>query len=118
MKNVLFICGKNRLRSPTAEALFAHWPGIAVASAGVNHDADCRVDAELLQWADIIIAMERRHRSKLQVRFRAVLNGKPIICLGIPDDYEYMAPALVAILEAKVPRYLPAAGPASGASRS
>ena len=24
--NVLFVCGKNRLRSPTAEQVFADWP--------------------------------------------------------------------------------------------
>lgn len=108
VKNVLFICGKNRLRSPTAEAVFARWSGIDVASAGVNHDADCPVDPELLQWADIIIAMEKTHRRKLQSRFRAELNGKNIICLGIPDDHEYMAPSLVTLLEEKVPRFLPA----------
>lgn len=29
------------------------------------------------------------------------------MCLGIPDEYEYMAPDLVRLLKAKVPRYLP-----------
>jgi predicted protein tyrosine phosphatase len=30
-----------------------------------------------------------------------------LICLGIPDDYEFMDPELVRILEARVPRFLP-----------
>ena len=36
------------------------------------------------------------------------LNPKRIGCLGIPDDYAYMQPELVALLMRKVPPYLPA----------
>lgn len=64
--------------------------------------------AEVLEWADIIIVMERTHRNKLQQKFRAALNGKRIVCLEIPDEYEYMDPALVRLMEAKVPKFLPA----------
>ncbi|MFP3560695.1 phosphotyrosine protein phosphatase, partial [Paraburkholderia sp. SIMBA_049] len=28
MTRALFICSRNRLRSPTAEAVFAGWPGV------------------------------------------------------------------------------------------
>jgi predicted protein tyrosine phosphatase len=52
MKNVLFVCSQNRLPSPTAEQTFAFYPGINVASAGTNNDADNPLTAELLQWAD------------------------------------------------------------------
>lgn len=108
MKNVLFICSRNRLRSPTAEQVFSSWKSIEVSSAGVDHDADNPVTAELLRWADLIFVMERTHRSKLQKKFRASLNGKRIVCLEIPDDYEFMAPGLIKLLEAKVPKFLPA----------
>jgi len=107
MKNVLFICSQNRLRSPTAEQVFAGYPGVETASAGTNHDADNPVTAELLEWADIVFVMERTHRSKLQKRFRTALNGKRLVCLGIPDDYGFMEPALVRLLEQKVPSFLP-----------
>jgi predicted protein tyrosine phosphatase len=107
MRNILFICSQNRLRSPTAEQVFSVWSGINVASAGTNHDADNPVTPELLRWADVIIAMERAHRSKLQKKFKSSLNGKNIICLGIPDDYGYMDAELVRILEERVPKYLP-----------
>ncbi len=105
---VLFICSQNRLRSPTAERVFASWPGLEVESAGLNHDATVPVDAELLAWAELIVVMERAHRKRLSKRFRSSLGGKRIVCLDIPDDYEYMEPALVALLERKVPRLLPA----------
>jgi predicted protein tyrosine phosphatase len=106
MKRVLFVCSQNRLRSPTAERVFAGRAGIEVASAGVNHDAVTPVSPELLAWADVIFVMERAHRDKLRKRFRASLNGQPIICLSIPDNYAFMDPELVRLLRDKVPTFL------------
>ncbi|MEN5042009.1 low molecular weight protein tyrosine phosphatase family protein [Stenotrophomonas sp. TWI1149] len=105
-RHVLFICSQNRLRSPTAEQVFADWPGIETASAGLKPDADVPVSPELLQWADLIVVMERAHRRRLASRFQRWLGGKRIVCLDIPDDYAFMAPALVALLQAKVPPLL------------
>jgi predicted protein tyrosine phosphatase len=102
VKRVLFICSQNRLRSPTAEEVFSNRPGFEVASAGLNPDADTTVTSDLLQWADVIFVMERTHRSKLSKKFRAYLNSKRIICLDIPDEFEFMDPALIKLLEAKV----------------
>lgn len=104
---VLFICSQNRLRSPTAEQIFASWEGIEVASAGLANEAHNPVTPELLGWAELIFVMEKAHRSKLAKKFRAHLRDKRIVCLDIPDQYHYMDPALVALLKTKVPRYLP-----------
>jgi len=106
-RNVLFICSQNRLRSPTAEQVFADWPGIQTSSAGLNHDAENPVTPELLQWAHIIFVMERAHRSRLSARFKAHISGARVVCLEIPDDYECMDPELIQILKATVPRHLP-----------
>ena len=106
MKRVLFICTQNRLRSPTAEHVFATWPDIATDSAGLGNDADVPLSTEQIAWADIIFVMEKAHRKRLAARFQGHLNGKRVICLDIPDEYEYMQPALVRLLEAKVGPYL------------
>lgn len=106
MKNVLFVCSQNRLRSPTAEQVFAGRRDIEVASAGTNHDAENPLTHELVSWADIIFVMEKAHRAKLQRKFKASLKKARVICLDIPDDYEFMESALIRILEARVPRYL------------
>lgn len=45
--------------------------------------------------------MERAHRSRLSRKFRRHINRQRIICLDIPDDYDYMQPELVMLLEAK-----------------
>ena len=107
MKNVLFVCSQNRLRSPTAEQTFTSYPGINVASAGTNNDAENPLTVELIQWADLIFVMERSHRNKIQKRFWAALKNARIICLDIPDEYEFMDEGLVELLKAKVTRFLP-----------
>lgn len=106
MRKVLFICSQNRLRSPTAEQVFAEWPGVETASAGLNNDAENTLTPELLAWADLVFVMERAHRNKLSSRFRAHLGRQRIVCLDIPDEYDYMDPELITLLRAKVPRHL------------
>lgn len=106
MKRVLFVCSRNRLRSPTAEQVFADHPGIEVASAGLNTDAETPMDADLAAWADIVFVMEKAHRTRLAKRFGAHLKQARVVCLDIPDNYAFMDPELVRILQAKVPRLL------------
>jgi predicted protein tyrosine phosphatase len=104
-RNVLFVCSRNRLRSPTAEQIFAAWPGVETASAGLDNDADTPLTPELVAWADVIFVMEKMHRTKLQKRFRKDLTAR-VICLDIPDDFAFMDPGLIALLEARVTRHL------------
>jgi predicted protein tyrosine phosphatase len=99
---VLFICGANKLRSPTAEHVFSDREGIEVSSAGLRNDATNPLTPELLQWAEIIFVMEPSHRRKLSDRFQRYLGGKRVICLDIPDEYDYMEPSLIELLEKKV----------------
>jgi predicted protein tyrosine phosphatase len=107
MKNVLFVCSQNRLRSPTAEQVFASHPAMNVTSAGTNSDAENPLTAELVLWADIIFVMEKTHRTKLQKRYRKNLKDARVICLDIPDKYDFMDDDLVRLLQAKVSRFLP-----------
>jgi predicted protein tyrosine phosphatase len=107
LKNVLFVCSQNRLRSPTAEQVFSLRTDLEVASAGTNNDAETPLSRELVEWADLIVVMEKQHRAKVQRRFRTVLRGTRIVCLDIPDNYAFMEPALVTLLEARVAHHLP-----------
>ena len=106
-KHVLFICSQNRLRSPTAEQVFSDTQGIECTSAGLNNDAENPVTGELVEWADLIFVMEKAHRNKLSSKFKSHLGNKRVICLDIPDEYEFMDPTLVRLLKAKVTRFLP-----------
>jgi len=106
MKRALFICSQNRLRSPTAEQVFARWPDVESDSAGLGNDADVPLSSEQIAWANIIFVMEKAHRNRLAAKFKAHLNGKRVICLDIPDDYAYMQPELIRLLEAKAGKFL------------
>ena len=101
MKKLLFVCSQNRLRSPTAEAVFCEYEGLEVESAGLERTAEVPLYAEAI-WADIIFVMEKSHRNKLSKKFKPWLKDKRVICLDIPDEYEYMEPALVELLKQKV----------------
>lgn len=97
-RRVLFLCSRNRLRSPTAEQVFGTWPDLEVDSAGLADDAQTVLTAEQQGWAELIVVMEASHRRRLQARHRALLKGKRVVCLDIPDRYAFMQPELVALL--------------------
>ncbi|MBB5019411.1 putative protein tyrosine phosphatase [Chitinivorax tropicus] len=106
MKRALFICSRNRLRSPTAEQVFAGWPGVETDSAGLADDAETLLEPEQIQWATHIFVMEKRHRRILTSRFGKQLQDKRIVCLDIPDNYQFMQPALITLLEKRAGLYL------------
>ncbi|MCU7853103.1 MAG: low molecular weight protein tyrosine phosphatase family protein [Candidatus Thiodiazotropha sp. (ex Monitilora ramsayi)] len=103
--NLLFVCSENRLRSPTGEEVFSKYEGINAIGAGTNNDAETPISGDLIEWADIIFVMEKSHRNKISRKFKALLNGKKLVCLDIPDNYERMDPVLVRLLENKVSRH-------------
>ena len=101
-QNVLFICSRNRWRSPTAEQIFRKHPLMSVRSAGTSPNARRKVSAEDIRWADVIFVMEEKHKSRLVADFSRLLVGKTIHVLDIPDEYKYMDPELVEQLEQSV----------------
>ena len=101
--NILFVCSRNRLRSPTAERTFYGTPGINVRSAGTAKDAENIIARDDIEWADLIFVMERHHRKSIMQKFRTQTK---IISLGIPDHYEFMDPDLIEVVQAKVTPYL------------
>lgn len=104
MKRLLFVCSENRLRSPTAEAVFSEYEGIEAIGAGTNTDAETPVSNDLIEWADVILVMEKTHRNKLSKKYKELLKNKRLVVLDIPDRYECMQPELIQLLKAKVSR--------------
>jgi predicted protein tyrosine phosphatase len=104
--HVLFVCSRNQWRSPTAEQVFRKYPGLSVRSAGTSTGARHAIHADDVAWADVIMVMEDKHKSRLKSEFARLLPSKSIFVLDIPDEYKYMAPALVAELEERVPALL------------
>ena len=103
---VLFVCSRNRQRSLTAERVFDGVGGHEARSAGTEPGARVRVTAGHIGWADLVVAMEKRHVRRLQEKYADALAEKRVVCLHIPDEYELMDRALVERLEAEMGPYL------------
>ncbi len=104
--NVLFICSRNKWRSRTAETIFKNNQCHEFKSAGTENDARIKVNEKLINWADMIFVMEKRHKQRLQDKFGPLLNGRTIILLDIEDNYQYMDEELIETLKASVTPYL------------
>jgi predicted protein tyrosine phosphatase len=105
-RKILFVCSRNRWRSLTAEKIFDGVHGIHVRSAGTEPNARIKINAGHISWADLIFVMEKKHLRRLQEHFPEEIAGKEIVCLHIPDDYGFMQPELVDLIEASVRPYL------------
>lgn len=101
--NLLFVCSRNRWRSPTAERVFWRDPDLAVRSAGTSSSARRRVGQADIDWADVIFAMESKHRAQLRAQFGSSMQHKTVHVLDIPDDYGFMDAELIRLLEIAVP---------------
>jgi predicted protein tyrosine phosphatase len=102
MLRVLFVCGKARMRSPTAADVVAGWENVHSDFAGLSNDADERISSEQIIWADVICVMEQRQKKRLTSLFNHLLSEKRIVVLSIPDRFDYMDPELLKILEPKL----------------
>ncbi|KQO27034.1 phosphotyrosine protein phosphatase [Acidovorax sp. Leaf76] len=100
--NVLFICSRNQWRSPTAEQLWRKHPKVAARSAGTSPNARHTVSIDDVRWAQVILVMEEKHKSRLVAEFTRLLENKPVHVLDIPDEYKFMDPELVEMLEQSV----------------
>ena len=106
VRTILFVCTRNRLRSPTAEQVFASYSGVEVGSAGTLYGCPNPLTHELVEWSDLIVVMGRAQRAEIQRRFRRSLKATRIVCLDVPDVYAFMDPALVDLLERRMARHL------------
>jgi predicted protein tyrosine phosphatase len=105
-QKLLFICSRNRWRSPTAEQIFNGVDGIQARSAGTEPGTRIRVTGGHIGWADIVFVMEKKHLRRLREKFMDELAGKRVICVNIPDDFQFMQPELVTLLQSVVLPYL------------
>ena len=99
--HVLFVCSKNQWRSPTGERIWKGVAGVETRSAGTSRSAKRQISLADLRWADLILVMEEKHKSRIRADFRDETRYKPIHVLDIPDDYLFMDDELVELIRAK-----------------
>lgn len=86
--------------------MFKDHPRYEARSAGTEGNARIKLTAGQVGWADMIFCMEKKHAARVQERFAAELRDKPLIVLRIPDDYEFMDPALIDLLRTELSAHL------------
>ncbi len=99
---LLFVCSRNKWRSPTAERIFGRTPGFEVRSRGVSASAVRRVTSADVAWAEVIFVMESDQKRQLVRAHRDEIEDRPIHVLDIPDEHQFMAPELVELLQSGV----------------
>ena len=72
--HLLFLCSRNKWRSRTAETIFKDNGHHMVRSAGTARTARVRLTQSLVDWADVIYAMEDRHRRYVLQNFRGATD--------------------------------------------
>lgn len=102
---VLFVCSAGMLRSATAAWVCGQPPyNFNTRSAGVREYAMIPVTNVLIRWADVIVCMgsDRDHAEPLTKFSEFDAENQPLICLGIPDHFEYRADELVELIHARM----------------
>ena len=101
---VLFVCSANMQRSPTAEKIYRNDARLEVRSAGVRAGANRRISENDLRWADVVFVMEREHKLAIKTLFDHIPDFPfpPIEVLDIPDEFDFMEPALVEVLKSAI----------------
>lgn len=81
---VLYVCAQGVIRSRTAEVLTL-LGGIQARSCGTDSDALVPATNTLATWAHVIVCMEPQHH-RFVGEFMGS-EGKPVLCLDLPDIY-------------------------------
>lgn len=103
--HLLFICTRGQWRSPTAAKIYANDPRIEVRYGGVSSKSQRKVSLKDIEWADLILVMEKKHKARLQELFPET-DFPAIASLDIPDDYQFMDPELIELLQESVESYI------------
>jgi predicted protein tyrosine phosphatase len=105
-EQLLFVCSRNQWRSPTAAALFADSDRYVAKSAGTSDSARIKITPGLINWADRLFVMEKRHAAIIQRNYPDLITDKSIVVLHITDDYQYMDSELIDILNSRLAEHL------------
>ena len=96
--NVLFVCGRNQKRSPTAQKLYQSDQRLSVRSAGTSDSSKRKIQYSDLSWADLILVMEPKYEARIRSKYPQIDSFPKIQSIDIPDDFEFMSEDLIEIL--------------------
>lgn len=104
---ILFICSANKQRSKTAEDYFSekckdhHFLSAGTNTKVCRKEGTTELTQDLLQWADKVYVMERKHLDQIQKHSGSNYYTK-LEVLDIPDIYKYYDSKLISLFENKI----------------
>lgn len=99
--NILVVCGRNKIRSKTAEYLFRNDDRINIRSVGLSPTSSRKINHQDFEWASLILVMENKHKSRILKTYENIKMPK-ILVLNIKDEYQYLDHELCEILKTKI----------------
>jgi predicted protein tyrosine phosphatase len=99
--HILVVCGRNKRRSRTAEYIFKNDMRFMIRSVGLSPKSERQLKEDDLTWADLILVMEQKQRSRITEAYRYI-DLPSIDVLYIPDEYEYLDAELIKLLTDKI----------------
>ena len=94
---ILFVCNQGKNRSTTAAEIFKDRYKTDFGGIYNNFFEEAN-----LEWADMIIVMEEHQRAEIGKKYPKQYMKKKILCLDIPDIYDYMQKELIDLIELKM----------------
>ena len=107
---LLFVCSRNQWRSPTAEQIYMGSDAVEVRSRGLSSSARRVLRRGDLLWAEVVFVMEAEHKRRLVGEYREEARGFSIHVLDIPDEYGFVDPELIELIEGGVSAILDSSG--------
>jgi len=99
-KRVLCVCSAGLLRSPTIAWVLSQEPyNRNTRSVGVHDYALIPLDVVHVAWSQEIVCAEKSHEDIVLAFLEKEGYDRPVINLGIPDEYEYRNPTLVNLIK-------------------
>lgn len=108
-KKVLCVCSAGLLRSPTLAHLLSGDPwnyNTRAVGTDVGH-ALIPLEIAHIVWADTIICMneEQKRFIKDMIKGSQFKVCAKVVCIKVPDAFEYREPALVELLKERIKEY-------------
>jgi len=102
--HILFVCGRNKRRSPTAVNVYRNDQRFTVYSAGISGTSGHQINQKDIHWADVIFVFEDEYGKWIKRKFNE--SHPKIINLSIPDEFEYMDSELIELIKTTTENYL------------
>lgn len=89
---LLFVYHASRLNAPTPDSVLPRTPTLEVRSAGIDDSGSLHLGASDLAWPDVIVVMDKKVRSAVHRRCKALGLDKRVVCLYLSEQHDIADP--------------------------